>query len=192
MIGGSKKYEINFDGHQYVKVKRPLAKKIFGKERHEYLFSFSFLEKKDLNMEESVKELLLFLNPVINRKRYAITDKNPEFERNFDLFTKELDKIIASHSKAEAEYIMGLVGLLTRLRLEKAEIDAQVDAHSAKAVAIAHAKKMENLLSNMGPKTPQKKSRNRKKEPKMVSLPIIWEGIEGGRKRWRSIRRHLR
>jgi hypothetical protein len=190
MIGGSKKYEINFDGHQYViKVKRPLAKKIFGKERHEYLFSFSCLEKKDLNMEESVKELLLFLNPVINRKRYAITDKNPEFERNFELFTKELDKIIASPSKTEEEYITGLIGLLARLRIEKAEIDAQV----AKAFAIAHAKKMEKLFANMGPKTPKKRSRNRKKELKAaVSLPIIWEGIEGGRRRWRSQRRRLR
>jgi hypothetical protein len=191
MIGGSKKYEINFDGHQYIiKVKRPLTKKLFGKERHEYLFSFSFLEKIDLNMEESVKELLLFLNPVINRKRYAITDKNPEFEQNFELFTHQLDAIIASHTKPnEEEYITGLIGLLTRLRIEKAGIDAQVAAHEAKAVAIAHAKKMEKLFANVGPKTKKKKSRNQKSGPKMVSLPTIWEGIEGGRQIWRSFRR---
>ncbi len=195
MIGGSKKYDINFDGNNYkITVKRPLPKKLFGKERHEYLFSFSFLEKIDLSMGESVKELLLFFNPVKNRKRYAITDKNPEFEQNFTQFTQELEAIIASHKKPnEEEYITGLIGLLTRLRIEKAGIDAQIAAHeaqiaaeAAKAVAIAHAEKMEKLLLSIGPK-PNKRSRKQQQQKK---LQTIWEGIEGGKQRWlRSIRR---
>jgi len=187
MIGGSKKYKINFQDNQYtITVKKPLAKKLFGKERHEYLFSFSFLEKIDLTMDESVRELILFLNPVKNRKRYAITDKNPEFEENFGLFTKELDKIIASSpSKTEEEYINGLVGLLARLMIEKAGIDAQIAAEAAKAFAIEHAKKMEAWFAKFGPKSNKKKSRKNDQK----NLPIIWEGIEGGRRKWRSIRR---
>lgn len=80
-------------------------------------------------MEESVKELLLFLNPV-NRRRYAITDKNPEFERNYTQFTHQLDAIIASHTKPnEEEYITGLIGLLTRLRLIKWQMLGTVRAN---------------------------------------------------------------
>jgi hypothetical protein len=192
MIGGSKKYKINFQDQKYtITVKRPLrhlafrisgdpwAKRLpFGKERHEYLFSFSFLEKKDLNIEDSVIELLLFLNPdfishyrivFLSDNYFHIIDINPEFEGKFKLFTEELDKIIASHSKMEDEYITGLKGLLTRLRIEKAEIYA----HRNKEIARREASRRWNARGGRVVAKGPQKSRNRK---------------SAGRHRWRSIR----
>ena len=188
MIGGSKKYQINFDGHHYtITVKRPLPKKLFGKERHEYLFSFTD-KLQDLSIEQSVKEILRFLNPRIAGRRYAFTDKNPEFERNFTMFTQELNAIINSRKQNEEEYITGLVVLLANLNVEKANIDAEIAANeaaiaaeAAKAVAKANAEKMKKLFSSFHIPPGQKKSRKK--------LSTIAEN-GGGRKRcWRSRRR---
>jgi hypothetical protein len=190
MIGGSKKYEINFEGHHYViTVKRPLPKKLFGKQRHAYLFSFTD-NLQDLSIEQSIQEILRFLNPRVEGRRYSVTDENPEFHRNFNLFINELDAVIASHTNSnEDEYITGLVGLLAGLRLEKTAIDAQaaafeaaMAAEAAKAVAKAKDAKMKKLLSTFQIQPGQKKISRKK-------LSTIVESIEGGRRRWRSIRR---